>query len=432
MTFKLNINKNKLIIGTIILLLEILLCIFTYYSINAICGIILYTVGYVALTVFYIYEERKKIVNIKTVFIGLYSLMIGISPIVYCLTDFKVQETLYYQFPIFLLGYLCLIFGFNFQMVKKSEKVKNDNYDAMKIFAIIILCVSLLANILFFSKNMELFLSGDLENARIDAQAGNGAIIAIGSLIFPSIGMLYYCYKNGVECKKVLIFALIVFIILNIIKGSRTPIVKMVLLIVLIFNNYKKINFKKIFRIGIYILIILVALQVLRNCMSGLNSNFFTEMKNILINGSINFNYIYKTFPGKVNFQHGYSYLINFIMLRPGSDPDFTLWLKDIIGLSYAGGGLTPTLVGESYLNFGIIGIILSMILTGVLGNFLNERYFDKESCPFWISYLIVTFIDMFRGGFANIELNLLTVLILYTSYKIFKEKIFYLRRKNE
>ena len=42
--------------------------------------------------------------------------------------------------------------------------------------------------------------------------------------------------------------------------------------------------------------------------------------------------------------------------MRPGPDLDFTLWLKDKVNIQFSGGGLTPTIIGEAYINFGFGG----------------------------------------------------------------------------
>lgn len=65
-------------------------------------------------------------------------------------------------------------------------------------------------------------------------------------------------------------------------------------------------------------------------------------------------------------------------MLLPGPDPDFTMWLKEQTGIMFSGGGLTPTILGEFYLNFGFSAIFIGMFILGVYSVFLN-RYFVKH-----------------------------------------------------
>ena len=169
----------------------------------------------------------------------------------------------------------------------------------------------------------------------------------------------------------------------------------------------------------ILFLIGLAVLQVFRTNMSRESTNIVKEFYSILQSGSVNINYIYEEFPESTPFQFGNTFLINLKMLLPGPDMDFTLWLKDTIGISFSGGGITPTIIGEAYLNFGYFGIILFMFLIGVIGNYLNSRYYVDKQNVVWIVYVTVIMIGAFRGGIANVEINLLTSIFLIIAYKV-------------
>lgn len=130
---------------------------------------------------------------------------------------------------------------------------------------------------------------------------------------------------------------------------------------------------------GLLCIIGVAALGAIRTTMSGGVSSTLTSLFTSLYVGDININYMYNTFPGKVDFQYGYTYLINFLMLLPGPDLDFTLWLKEQVGITFSGGGLTPTIIGEFYINFGEISIFIGLFLLGAFSVYLN-RYFKRHT----------------------------------------------------
>lgn len=113
------------------------------------------------------------------------------------------------------------------------------------------------------------------------------------------------------------------------------------------------------------------------------------------------------------NYTDGYTYLINLIMLLPGPDPDFTLWLKEQIGISFAGGGVTPTVVGEFYINFGVLGMYIGMFLMGILGVYVY-RYFRRHSDTFLGVFYLWQFAHCVSGGIANVMVTVLLYTIVY------------------
>lgn len=136
--------------------------------------------------------------------------------------------------------------------------------------------------------------------------------------------------------------------------------------------------------------------------MSGGVSSTLTSLFTSLYVGDININYMYNTFPGKVDFQYGYTYLINFLMLLPGPDLDFTLWLKEQVGITFSGGGLTPTIIGEFYINFGEISIFIGLFLLGAFSVYLN-RYFKRHKESFLAVFYVWQFAHCVSGGIAKV-----------------------------
>lgn len=183
---------------------------------------------------------------------------------------------------------------------------------------------------------------------------------------------------------------------------------------IFIYNKYHKINLKKIIALGMSLVVLVGILGVIRNVLSGNdNTSILKTIFTLFGNGSINIHYILEHFPEKTNFQFGYTFLINFIMLLPGPNIDFTIWLKNILGETFEGGGLTPTLLGEFYINFGYIGIVLGFILLGFLVNWLEQKY-QKGKNAYYVAFLVWCLLSSVRGGFSNTEINFILFSCVY------------------
>lgn len=392
-----------------------------------------YLLSYIILTVIYLYHEYDDLVSIKSFFVVIYTAMIGIDPLFYVLqrsTFITLSgNNIHYQYVICLVGYIFLLIGLflfsNKKIVHNLKKLSDKEIKYYHTYGAIISVISTLANIYYICKYSNNFFGGNLESGRIDALSSNGIILLLCSLIIPSTVMLYYHYSKTKKGKYTFLISFAVLIITHIIRGGRAGIIRVLICAILIKNHDHPINMKKILTIGVVSVVALAFMQIQRTYMSGYNVTSLTRnIYGMFENGSINIDYIYDTFPEKTRYQMGYSYIVNIKMMKPGPDLDFTLWLKQIIGLNYSGGGLTPTLFGEGYLNFGYVGGFLELLFIGLVANYLNRQYKVNDKNTLWIVYVSSLFMDSFRGGFANIEIGLLTTLALYIAYRfIFMRK---------
>ncbi len=396
---------------------------FTYNE--EIISLYLYIIIYILITSLVFIKERKNIINIKIIFLGMYTIMIALSPVIYYLYNktfiSNTGNSIIYQFPIIIIGYLSMIIGFYIIRPKKIKEKKNNilELEFSRNFAIIILCLSTFSNIIFILKNRGSYFGGNLVSDNLSLMSGNGIINQIIGLDFIGLGLLYNYYYNTKKSKNIFFFFLLINIMLFVIRGNRTSVVVTILYLILIKNSYIRVKAKNMLFLAVVTLATIAVLGMIKDIMSSNNANFSTTLYNELQIGSINLNYVYLVFPNKTSFQYGKTYLINFIMLRPGPDDDFTLWLKKQIGLSFIGGGVTPTLLGEGYMNFGYVGIFLLPFIVGIISNILNQKYMYNKKEIAWITCVFVKLIDIFRGGIANSSIGILILLMVYIFYKM-------------
>ena len=122
---------------------------------------------------------------------------------------------------------------------------------------------------------------------------------------------------------------------------------------------------------------------------------------------------IFRFFPDHHPFVLGLTYVMNFITLLPGHQPDVTLWLKETMGFEFAGGGVTPTIAGEAYINFGYVGLAIVAIATGA-AIALTERIPRHHATGVVLMALLAAGIaHSIPGGIGNVTINTAWLMVL-------------------
>lgn len=352
-----------------------------------------------------------------TLFYIMYLFFIALGPFAYYLKGLSLSENYYsliiYSLFSIIIGY-CVTKLVNNRKPKISSalQLNIDNWNTVMILCECIIFFSLLLKIYYLISNRNLLFSGSINSGRIEASSGNGLINYGGNLWSPAACILIELALNGKKVKKPIWIFVGLALILGLFSGFRSGTVAFALTIVLMINKKKKIPTAYTMALGVIILLFLYTYEAIREG----RSSIFDVSKTLLYQayvGVINIGYVLKTFPENHDFLNGFGYLINIIMLRPGPDLDFTLTLKQMMGLTFSGGGVTPTIIGEFYLNFGMIGTYIGMLCSGVVLCKIEKTY--KELDLYYIpSFLMVQFVIAVRSGFANIEITLLINGILY------------------
>lgn len=219
------------------------------------------------------------------------------------------------------------------------------------------------------------FLADDVENFRIEARKGVGGITILSSILLTYSGTILAMNNRLNPTLKLIIIFLTFFLILSF--GNRGPAIMYLLILFIGYVLYKKIKIKMIYPImGFSVLYFLVVLlgAYRMNAKADLWTKFgltigwrpFVNIKNVdlLLNKYDNFLY-------------GYGYWIDLYVLMPGYSPNLGTWLKEYMGLSFDGGSITATIIGEAYVNFGYYGVYLyPLLVTTILLFFaLYQKY---------------------------------------------------------
>jgi oligosaccharide repeat unit polymerase len=402
----------------------LLMCSVTYFFVvvSNVENVWTYLIELIMLVLTVILFNRDSLVSANVLFVIYYCYTVALGPL-FLLTE-KIDYG-YSYFSVILGSLLAFLWGnatfsnkrFNRPIEDKGIiRINLSRKSALRI----LYAISFLASIYFLIKNRSLILGGNLVASRLDAISGSGAILYISQLTILIVPMMYDLYfygkKNKIRTisKEELISLAVLACGTLLFSGFRAPVMSMAICLIVLIIQKNNIKNTHIIYMGALLVILVEILGMTRNMMSGVvNKGFIATMQTSLIVNAINLKYVFNTFPSRVPFQRGYTYLINLLMLMPGPDQDFTLWLKDQIGISFAGGGVTPTIMGEFYINFGIVGMYIGMFILGATGVYIY-RYFKKHSNTFLGVFYVWQFAHCASGGIANVMITVILYTIVY------------------
>lgn len=415
-------HKERYKICTMLILVLFMIALMNLIQ-NNILKLVLYSTSYFMMLICVLKIFDKRITSLPVIFSAFHIIFIGLGPIHLAI---RKEMFLSKTYNIILLSYY--VFTLTAYLVYNSKKYmhkikaleskiknkKNINYKLLIMLSYILIAVSIIAELIYLIKNFHLLFGGNMEEGRIVALQGNGILLYV--MWFGLVGLC--CLLELVLEKKfkpkIFMILYCIYGVMSILIGFRSRIITLFLFTILLYIQKRKVNYKKIMLYGVLVLIVTAILGVIRGILSGAEEvEAFLSISTLFENGAFNINHIMKFFPDRVKFQYGYTYLLNIIMLKPGPDLDFTLWLKKKLNMTFAGGGVTPTLVGELYINFGIAGTLIGFVLISIALIFLDEIYKNKKS-TFNVVTIIWAILMSCRGGLANSEINVIVFLIVY------------------
>lgn len=375
--------------------------------------ITIYIVAVLAFGLFAFAISKKEMLSVPFVaFVALFVVLLAGPPIL------KILGYGYYRRLILVyLGVLIVFFTAYWAsgrviVLKRRGKVIGARERAVKnALGIIVFIIGLIATIYYIAINVDLLFGSNANDGRVTALQGNGLISYIGKLMWLGI-FIQYEDKNLIRSRKYfLAVEVVISSLLSLALGFRSALIDAVLVLLFMKNTKQRISSRTICVIGLILLGVVLVYGVARDGHVSIMA-VGDKLANELRVNSVNLNNIFETFPSKHPFQMGGTYLINLKMLMPGPDIDFTLWLKEALSLSFSGGGVTPTIVGEFYINWGWFGIVIGMTIFGMLCNILNRYYQASSSCL--IPSLLLGYLrSIITGGIANVFLILVMYIVI-------------------
>lgn len=366
---------------------------------------------------------RKRVVNTLLVFSTFYAVLFAFGPMILYTEGYSYYRKIGI---IIIMSYLCFAIGYQYggrgKIKHKPYKIflPADKPKSVFIVSLVVFCVGIVAYSLYFIKNWRAIFVADLDNGRVAAMTGNGLFLWLGSLIWLSVYMLYEQRLINGKYKISTILTFAISAAFSILLGFRSALVNPILVMFFMRNKKKEIPVVKMITLAIGLFAFVGVYGAIRRGGEALFDSLLSEFKV----SSVNLNYIFETFPKRIKFQMGATYLLDFRSLIDDNVTGITMWLKNVLKLSFSGGGVTPTIIGEFYINWGIVGILVGMILSGDFFKRIDRAYRNPNNSIF-LSCLILGYIrPIIRGGFANSAVTLLVYIIGYCGSQFVAKKI--------
>jgi hypothetical protein len=216
------------------------------------------------------------------------------------------------------------------------------------------------------------------EQARVDARAGLGYLViaAIWLTTVPTVAIVARMYQRRAARRHFVWLGVAVVAVGLAILGNRAPV-----LVLLIACGWVAVTAHgRLPRRGWLIagaMVAIGAIAVAGMFRSGADPSLTLAILRLqwqLYVGPSNLERIVDLIPAQVPFLLGRGYAIDLAVLLPGTQPNFGQWLKDAMGLTFPGGGITTGLAGELYANWGPVVAVLGSIVAGFILASIRHR----------------------------------------------------------
>jgi hypothetical protein len=274
----------------------------------------------------------------------------------------------------------------NFSLAFLNKKIKALNPQDFKYTNVLLFMGLLLLSLHYVRIGGIPILRDDVEDFRVTAKAGKGQLLMLG------INTLFiFCVQFSINQIRInryfsfkTIFTYLTVVLFIIASGYRSSAIIIFVIIFVFYQVQKKqyVGNLKLFLLIFSGLVFIGVTSVLRKGSSG--GEFFqnAELLNYLVlsfsrSGAINIGLeeVLNVYKDSSDYLWGRSYWIDLSTIMPGSQPNFGLWLKDQLGMTFSGGSL---LIGDSgvfYINFGLSGVILFSFINSISLSYLYYRF---------------------------------------------------------
>jgi oligosaccharide repeat unit polymerase len=320
--------------------------------------------------------DKKEVFSPHIFFTFFYLLWMGGGFLINFYEYAFYDPTSYSQIAFFiLLAFFCWTIGlyspklkFSLPAIRFKEKSVtapgNRVYKRIIGLSIFIIIIGFIFSIYFYYHSFKILLSGPVEATRYIMTFNQGYIVWIGNSLSITVP-LYISIKwyFGKKLNIIDYLIIIVPLILMSISLNRAPILWYIIMILIAYHYLKKnIPLKNLTIYAIILFLLSIVIVSIRSPGVSFTERISNEIRVHVLNLSLFFKNFEKI--GKLNYR---SFILNLSMLLPGHQPDFGLWLKERLGLTFLGGGISVTLIGEGLMNDRIIGVMIESFLIGYI-----------------------------------------------------------------
>jgi oligosaccharide repeat unit polymerase len=229
---------------------------------------------------------------------------------------------------------------------------------------------TLVLTILYFVAH-GMTISNAARNATIAGSTYYIYAIMVALPFFVTLLVLWSRISNTVRSSAIALGFVVFAVVVSGLTGYRAPVGHILILALLADQFYnERLHVRWLGIAAITFLSMFVAISVGRYMRGDRVGRAFAAIwdRIVMVNPE-NLGFILSFFPARHQFLLGGSYLMDIHAMAPGPDKAFSGWMtaERVASLADDPVGMTPTLVGESYANFGLIGVFAIPLLFGFL-----------------------------------------------------------------
>jgi oligosaccharide repeat unit polymerase len=268
--------------------------------------------------------------------------------------------------------------------------VEPAEYDrAMRVCLIALLAGLTFSAFFYIGGALQTLFAGQIEETRISMFFGRGYLYflakSINTVIPVYIGMKWYCGKKFNFFDYILLGAAVILIAFPL---SRRPVMWFVITLIILFYYLKtKISYSLALTAAGIMLLAVVLIHQLRSPGMSFSDRMGLEVK-VHVENIV----LFLKNLDLVGDQGIRPFWMGLSMLMPGHQIGFGLWLKETLGMSFPGGGVSVTLIGEGYLGFRVWGVALEAFLIGCLLKITYRRMEESFTLRNLMIYIIILY----------------------------------------
>lgn len=413
-------------------------------------------------------EKKREYITPVLVFSLSYSIycIIGFSDHAFS-SFYSIYDKIVFAFS-FVIGLIFFLLGYGIDdsisnSIKKntSSKITTNNIFNRKIsivelalWGIFFLSIILFRD-KFFSRIVNFGTGASYldYSIRMERTSSTGLLSALSSYF--TLTILVLPFYRVWKFKKVHLLDVFIFVIISsysFFSGDRTNLVLGAFLIIVLINNrYEKINISAIiigFSISLFFFILIGHLRrynSIDDMLLLVKREGIKELLQLDSSGEFKYttqtllDYIHSISSKKMNFNFGYTYIIELLMLiptfifpnrpKPLNEQYMNIFYPDAI----SGTGHAWFILTDGYMSFGIIGIAFEMLIYGKIIKLIYKKFFECNHTPirdYLYSYFLLYVFYSIRSSMVltlkNYIISIAPILVFLFLIKKYEKEDYY------
>jgi oligosaccharide repeat unit polymerase len=132
---------------------------------------------------------------------------------------------------------------------------------------------------------------------------------------------------------------------------------------------------------------------------------------------------VVRVVPVQLDYLFGGVYLSTWLTALPGESLTIGSQLKDVLGLEFGGAGINVTIIGEAFIDFGIIGVFFYSLIYGLFLGFSYRNAQKSTKGAIFYSYVIMIFIIGIMTGVLGQAIYTFNLIVILAALSFIKER---------